>query len=415
MNHALEVARAFLIVGGALALILWGFVRWYKSSDDRPGLITKWILSAIDLAFIGFIVVPLVLEGGYTGAFGGIPFAAVGGIIMALIWTSSIAGVAGGWFGQLYDGGDVAPTPEAGYSIAIAKRKRGHYKEAAVEVENELERFPSDFRGWMLLAEICAEDLRDMAGAKTAVLRMIEQPGHTQKNVAFALTQLGDWYLRVAHDSEEARQAFQRIVDLFPDSAEAHLAHQRLAHMGKAEQRAGAVARPPIHLPHSDDRVGLRLDFTGLKAPVKDPLERASELVRQLERFPLDNQAREELAVLYAGELHRLDLATLELEQLIAQPHAPEGRAVHWLNLLADIQLQESGDVETARRTLETLIQRSPESAAAQAARRRLATLRLEVRSKEESQAVRLGSYEQHIGLKLKNPGASLHSDPESR
>lgn len=415
MKHALEIAQAFLLVGGLLALILWGFVRWYKSSDDRGSLVSKWILSAIDLAFIGFIVIPLVLQGGYAGAFGGIPLAAVGGIILALIWTSSIAGVAGGWFGHLYDGGDVEPTPEAGYSIAMAKRKRGHYKEAAVEVENELERFPCDFRGWMLLAEICAEDLHDLPAAKTAVLRMIEQPGHSQKNIAFALTQLGDWYLRYGHDSEQARQAFQRIVELFPDSEEAHLAHQRLAHMGEAEQRAGAVVRTPIHLPQSDERYGLRLDFTGLKAPVKDPLERASELVRQLERFPLDNQAREELAVLYAGELHRPDLATLELEQLIAQPHAPEGRAVHWLNLLADIQLRESGDLEAARHTLDALIQRSPDCAAAEAARRRLATLRLEVRSKEESQAVKLGSYEQHIGLKLKNPGASLHSDPEGR
>ena len=54
-----------------------------------------------------------------------------------------------------------------------------------------------------------------------------------------------------------------------------------------------------------------------------DPGEAAAAYVRHLEQHPLDMEAREKLAVLYAGHFKRLDLAASELEQMIAQPNQP--------------------------------------------------------------------------------------------
>jgi hypothetical protein len=54
--------------------------------------------------------------------------------------------------------------------------------------------------------------------------------------------------------------------------------------------------------------------------------------------------------------------------------------------------------------TLRNIIDRAPQSAPAELARKRLALLKLELKAKEKSQAVQLGSYEQNIGLKGRLP-----------
>ncbi|HRZ56333.1 MAG TPA: hypothetical protein P5525_12850, partial [Candidatus Paceibacterota bacterium] len=175
----------------------------------------------------------------------------------------------------------------------------------------------------------------------------------------------------------------------------------------------GTTERKPLKLTRHEDRLGLRPDFEGLKAPAPDPVARAEVLVRQLERFPLDSQAREELALVYACDFGRLDLAAEQLEQLVAQPCAPEAQVTRWLNLLAELQAREGGDVALARQTLERIIERSPESGAAEAARRRMATIGLELRAKKESRAVALGSYEKRLGLKMGGP-PPRHTSPPS-
>jgi hypothetical protein len=50
-------------------------------------------------------------------------------------------------------------------------------------------------------------------------------------------------------------------------------------------------------------------------------------------------------------------------------------------------------------------VDRAADGAAAELARRRLALLKLEMKSKDKSQAVKLGSYEENIGLKRGLPG----------
>jgi hypothetical protein len=85
---------------------------------------------------------------------------------------------------------------------------------------------------------------------------------------------------------------------------------------------------------------------------------------------------------------------------MINQPHQPPRLVVRWLNLLADLQVRSNCDFETIRQTLQRIIDRAPNLAAAEAARRRIGLLNIELKANEKQEGVRLGVYEQNIGLK---------------
>ena len=55
---------------------------------------------------------------------------------------------------------------------------------------------------------------------------------------------------------------------------------------------------------------------------------------------------------------------------------------------------------EGARQTLQRIIDRAPEMAAANLARNRLALLKLELKAQQKNEPVKMGTYEQNIGLK---------------
>ena len=74
--------------------------------------------------------------------------------------------------------------------------------------------------------------------------------------------------------------------------------------------------------------------------------------------------------------------------------------------MLADLRVRHGSDLAAAREVLQRIIDLFPRSAAAENAKNRMAHLRLELRGKKESPVVKLGSYEQNIGLKGR-PGIS--------
>jgi len=126
--------------------------------------------------------------------------------------------------------------------------------------------------------------------------------------------------------------------------------------------------------------------------------------VQHLEQHPLDHEAREKLAMIYAAHYQRLDLAADQLEQLIAAPNQTGKDVARWLNVLADLQLRHGADYDTIRQTLQRVIDLFPELAAGQLAQQRIELLRLELKGKEKSQVVKLGSYEKDLGLKSPRP-----------
>lgn len=388
-GRILWIVLKWLIIAAILGGMLWRFLK--RSEDDR--LISKWIITAVLFP----IAVMLMLS---INPFLGVPLAACTAVLIGAMWAPNLGELFAKPFTSMYSGGDAQLEPQPLYSTAEARRKQGRYSQAIAEVQTQLAKFPNDFQGWLLLAQIQAEDKKDLAAAQLTICRLLNQHGHTPKNLAHALNRLADWQLKLGRDIEAARQSLETIIDKFPDSELALLASQRIAHLENPETLLKTSEPRRIPLPQSENGYVWDKSLDSGKAPMEDPSETAAKYVRHLDSHPLDYEAREKLAVIYAEHFERLDLAIDQFEQLISYPHQPVRQVVHWLNLLAGLYIKHAGDVNNARTCLERVISQYPKTAFAEQARQRMAFLNLEARSKKKSQVVKLGSYEQNIGLK---------------
>jgi tetratricopeptide (TPR) repeat protein len=398
-GHILEI-----ILDGLSLILIIGFVGWIlyrtlKKSDDPQSLLGKWAVTVILAAIWLFVAVPKVHKGGIEAMFA-LSVTMVEGIIFAIIWRRNIAGLIADPLGNLYDGGSTPLEPKPFYSNAIAHRKRGHYQEAVASIRKELDKFPSNLEVQLLLADIQAENLNDLPGAALTIERICNQPDHAPGNIALALNILADWYLKFNQDRNAARETLQRIIDLFPESEMSVLASQRIATLANTEHLLAAHDRKKFIVAEGVQNLGL-LDPKMYPAPANpDAAKQAAELVKHLQSHPLDAEARERLAVIYADHYNRIDLAADQFEQLITYPNQPAKRVVHWLNLLADVQIRHGANYDAVRATLQRIVDLFPDAAAAGLAANRIALLKLELKSKEKNAAVKLGTYEQDIGLK---------------
>jgi tetratricopeptide (TPR) repeat protein len=399
------IVRGTCCLALALSVIGWLMVRSLKRSDDPARLIFKWVLTAGLIGVVIWVVGPMVAGGDYAAAFVGVPMCAVVGLSLTIIWRHNLAGMIAKPFGDLYDGGSVEPIPHPAYSIAQSNQKRGKYLEAVAEIRKQLDRFPTDVEGQLLLAQIQAEDLKDLAAAELTIQHFCDQPGHAPPNIAFALYSMADWHLKVGRDREAAQRDLEKIIELLPETEFSLGAAHRIAHLGSTEMLLSPDERRKFIVTEGVRSLGLLRDQEHLKPVEPDPAQEAAEHVKHLEQHPLDTEAREKLAIIYADHYGRLDLAAGELEQMIEQPSQPPRLVVHWLNLLADLQIRSGAGFEAAQQTLQRIVDRNPGVAAAEIARHRLALLKLELKSKDKSQGVKLGSYEQNIGLRRGLPG----------
>jgi tetratricopeptide (TPR) repeat protein len=398
-HNAFRIVFGVITLAFAVSAIGWFLWRCLKRSDDPARLIFKWILTVPVVCGLLFVVGPFATSS-YAGAFIGVPLAAACGIVLTAIWRHNIADLISKPFTALYDGGSEEPIPRPFYSIAQSKQKKGFYLEAIADIRHQLDRFPTDVEGQLLIAQIEAEDLKDLSAAELTIDRFCAQPGHAPQNIVFALYSLADWHLKIAQDREAARRDLERIIELFPESEFALGAAHRIAHLGSAEMLLAPHERRKFIVAEGVQNIGLLRDRNRFKPAEEDPEKGASECVKHLEQHPQDTEAREKLAVIYADHYHRLDMATNELEQMIGQPNQPGRLVVHWLNVLADLQIRSGAGFEAVQQTLQRIVDRDPKAAPAEIARHRLALLKLEMKSKETSQAVKLGSYDQNIGLK---------------
>jgi tetratricopeptide (TPR) repeat protein len=393
MNTKLEILRGTAILAVFLVILFLVLRRWLRRTQDDPvWLVIKW----------GITVPVVVLAFAAIGWFGMIgPFIiALCGFVLSFLWTPNIVNAVFRPLWQAIDGADEEPEPQPLYSIARAKRKRGKYAEALADVRQQLVRFPTDVEGQLLTAEILAEDMNDLQGAEIAIHRLVEQPGHAPRNVAFALSTLADWHLKYAQDRDGAQRALERIQELCPDTEMATGAAQRIAHLGDMALLLSPHDRPRLALHKGVENVGLLQSSEYMQPEEADPAKAAAACVGHLQTHPLDTEAREKLAVIYADHFKRLDLAADQLDQLIEQPNQPVKQVARWLNLLADLQVRHGANYDAAWLTLNRIIEKFPDHPVAELARSRMDILKLEVKGQEKSQAVRLGSYEQNIGLK---------------
>lgn len=376
-----KVALTLLAVGA----LVWGALYALRNAESPARLVFKWVVTAAMLVLFGWVLVPLAAAQPLLG----VPLVALWGLVLAMVWGADVGELLARPLTSLFDGGREPVEPRPFYSIAEARRKQGRYAEALAEVQRQLEKFPTDFEGQMLLARIQAEDLKDLPAAEATLWGLWEQTGHPPHQLAFALHTLADWQVQYARDRAAARATLQRIVDRWPDTELALLAAQRIAHLAHPEgtRRAGT----PIPVPHAAEDIGLKPASAPSPPAAPDPAKLAAEYVAHLQTHPDDSEVREKLAVIYADHYKRLDLATLELNQLIEQPNQPARQVVHWLNLLADLQLRHGADLDTVRETLSRIIERYPHHAAAEQARNRLNLLALQARARQPTPPLRAG------------------------
>lgn len=394
-----ESAIHWLSAYGPPILVALGFAVWTVFRAEDPARTAfKWVMTTVVLLFLFLVVAPMVGRGGMDGAFIGIPLTAACSVALAIIWRHELADLVANPIGSLYDGGKTPPDPKPAYSAAQAREKSGKYTEAIAEIRKQLNLFPQDLEGHMMLASIQAEKLGDVEAAENTVMHFCSQPGHAPRSLVFALYSLADWHLAINKDADAARRALEKVIEMLPGTEFEPGARQRIAHLGDPAAME-LVAGKMFHVPAGIQNLGLIADMTGGEKSSKPPEELASEYVRHLERHPMDAEIREKLATLYVEHYKRLDLAAAEIEDIIRTPHQ-RGRVVtHALETLADLQKRSGADYDTIRSTLERIVSHDPRCAAAENARRRIDLLKLELKANTDTQKIHMGSYPQDIGL----------------
>lgn len=390
----------FLALVGAFG---WLMVHTIRKAEDPARILFKWILTIIVMCLMYWHAFPLAGQGGML-AFTGVSYAMIYGLILGITWRHNLGGLIAKPFASLYDGGDLEVEPRPMYSIAQSRQKQGRYLEAVAEIRKQLDRFPTDFEGHMMLAQIQAEDLKDLPGAELTIQRVCAQPGHAPRNTAFALYSLADWYLKIGQDIEGARHALEQIPLLLPDTEFALTAAQRIAHLGAPEMLLEPHERKRFIVTEGPRNLGYARNPAPMSPAEKSPIELAQDYVNHLEAHPLDTEAREKLAVIYADHYARLDLALDQLEQMIQLPNQPARLVVRWLNQYADLQIRCGADFEAVKGTLQRIVDLDPNLAAAEIARKRIDLLKLELKAKQSKDAIKLGTYEQNIGLQRRPP-----------
>src|SRR5262249_48479954 len=137
----------------------------------------------------------------------------------------------------------------------------------------------NDFEGQIALAEIQAQDLKDLRAAAMTIERLCAQRGHPAKNVAFALYSMADWHLQIGHDGPSARRDLEKIVELFPESEFAAGAAHRIGHLGSMEILIPPEERKRFTVAEGPRNLGLRPDREVAAPAEMGGAEKAAEYV----------------------------------------------------------------------------------------------------------------------------------------
>jgi len=397
LNQAVGLAMILALIAGVM---IWAYVLVLKKADEPKTIIIKTIVSIIVVAVFGTLVDKLLAGGSYSAAFVSVPAMAVCGLILAILWLQPVTNALAQPFQNLFTGGSAPADPEPFYSIARAKRKNQEYDEAIGLIREQLENFPNDFNGLMLIAEIQALDQQNLTGAAETVEIICEAQTNHPRNVALALTALADWHLKVYRNRDEALVCFERIRNTFPKHKVALEASQRIAHVPSQEMLDNAVDRRRIVL-HEFPKEGLRNPSdVDVEVKKESPDETIARLVGQLELHPMDRTSREELATLYVEHLGDLPLAIEQLEFLARQPQLDKHEKTKLLHRMTDLYVRFGDDLAAAEKPLDRIMNNYPGSPMAEQASRRKMLLKKEFQGKEKNRDVHLGSYERDLGLR---------------
>jgi len=375
----------------AAGLVWCGYLRWrwLRFNEDSPAvLISKWAISACLVLLAGMAMAKLPLPKG-------VPLSVLALVLMGTMWAPNI----GSALERLLIRPWHATAPPC-YSPAIAKRKSGKYRAAAAAVRAQLVRFPTDYNGMILLADMQANDLGDLPGAEDTMRTLLAVPKLAASKFSAVTSQLADWQLKYGKDPQAAQETLEEISLRFPGTHWAYAANQRIVHLPSRqrlmEKDEPTVIRIPNHAAQESEEINNATDQTE---------QRTREIIERLTAIPNDDEARVELAQIYSDFYQRLDLAEEQLEIILATPGLLPKQVATILNLMADLQLKHSAGVLRARRTLHRIIDAFPTSALAENAKKRTYYLRLQTKSQHQDPPVKLPKAEPNLGLKTKNYG----------
>ncbi len=361
-----------------LGFVVWCFYRSIKETHEPGVLLKRWAGTLIILAIGLPIIAAFLKAGGYAAGYGMPIVTAAMAVPLSMIWASSWGEMLAAPLTSLFDGGNAHNRAVPLYAIAEARQKRGRYAEAIEEVNKQLERFPGDITGTLMLVDLHARDLKEMAPAQAAVESYLSEGPHHPKNTFLVLTHLAEAYLTHARDRENAKQCLERVQELCIGTEQEIAAAQRLAHLASDEHLASRAEPKRIQLQTYDRSLGLRGETPDIRPNEPTPEERANQYIEQLNEHPLDLETRENLALLYANHYKRLDLAIDQLETMVAFRNQAPKHQVRWLNLMADLHIKLAANVGDARRCLERICQLYPDSSHEAQARKRMHFLGLE-------------------------------------
>jgi hypothetical protein len=262
------------------------------------------------------------------------------------------------------------------YARAVARLKFGKYPEAEREIIHQLEKREDDFDGWMMLADLYANQFNDLPEAEQSILEICDQPKTTASQLSVALHRLADWHLQRAGDPAAARHALQMICDRLPGTHLARMAQLRISQLpataAELRRQKSATTIPLPALGDSIDRA---------PAPPESAMERhkaaeaANACVEILEQAPDNVSARERLARLFAEHLDQPDQGIEQVTLLLDMPDQPDARRAEWLGLIAAWHIRYRQDADAGREVLQRVINEFPQSPQALSARRRLQLL----------------------------------------
>ena len=308
---------------------------------------------------------------------------------IAMILPALLVVIFGGW-SLLGLAGIILLTPMAGYGAgvlhtkqmppmyarAIARMKFGKYPDAEREIIRELEKREDDFDGWLMLADLYANQFNDLPEAEQSILEICDQPKTTPSQLSVALHRLADWHLQRAGDPAAARRALQMICDRLPGTHLARMAQLRISQLpataAELRRQKSATTIPLPALGDSIDRA---------PAPPESAMERhkaaeaANACVEILEQAPDNVSARERLATLFAEHLDQPDQGIQQVTLLLDMPDQPDARRAEWLGLIAAWHIRYRQDADAGREVLQRVINEFPQSPQALSARRRLQLL----------------------------------------
>ena len=105
------------------------------------------------------------------------------------------------------------------------------------------------------------------------------------------------------------------------------------------------------------------------------PLEAIVEIRKQLAKFPNDFEGTLLLASIQAEDMKDLSSAEMTLNHFCEWNEAPPPQVVAALNHITDWQVKIANDVDSARETLQRIIEKYPDTPASNAAAQRIAHL----------------------------------------